>query len=257
MKESEMVNLEGGVDAETGTLTCSPNLPPEPEIGKGFLKPIPETTPLERAAGGVAGAAVITALAAIIVEQSLIVILGGILSCIVGPYCYYQQTRLTDIRALQETKDAITHEVDRLTEENKRLVQNIDNMTASVDRLQEIDQALEVITATQGQSIDTFSKQVEANKGILQQMRSNLKANVLQNLLSVILRSDSDKDMIIDEPEIEDLIRRIQNISGVSLHEDRFRAAIQGKPIGAVMDIVKNLLRSDIPESERIFEIVQ
>jgi hypothetical protein len=251
---TEMVPVKGG-DVETGS--GAPNLPPEPVVGQGFLKPIPETTPVERVAGGVAGVAVITAIVAMVIEQSAIVIVGGILSIIVGPYCYYQQTRLTDIRTLQETKDAVTAEVDRLAKENKRLVQSIDDMTGSVDRLQEIDQALAVLTETQGQTVDAFAKQVEDNKKILQQMRGNLKANILQNLLSVILRSDTDGDFVIGEPEIQDLIRRIQNISGVSIHEDRFRETIQGKSVNAVMEIVKNLLRNDVPEKERIFEIHQ
>jgi hypothetical protein len=247
-------------DVETGNAggIASPNnLPPEPITGQGFLKPVPETTPLERVAAGVAAAAIVTALAAIIVEQSVLVVVGGVLSSIIGPYCYYQQTRLTDIRTLKETKEAITREVDRLEGENKRLVKNIDDMTASVDRLQEIDQALAVITQSQGQNIDAFAKQVEENKVILQQMKGNLKANVLQNLLSVILRSDMDKNFVMDAGEIDQLIRRIQNINDVKLNEVKFRQAIQGQSVSAVMDIVKNLLGSDVPPEDRIFEIHQ
>lgn len=253
---TEMIHI----DVEAGNaagLSTGTNLPPEPVIGQGFLKPVPETTPIERAAAGVALAAVITAVAAAIVEQSVLVIVGGILSSIVGPYCYYQQTRLTDIRTLLETKKAVTVEVDRLEQENKRLVKNIDDMTASVDRLQEIDQALAVITESQGQSIDAFEKQVADNKEILQKMKGNLKANVLQNLLSVILRSDSDQDFKMDAEEVELLIKRIQNISGVTVNEAKFRQAIQGQSIDAVMDIVKNLLRPDVPEEDRIFVISQ
>jgi cell division protein FtsB len=265
---TEMVSVTGATanaDVETGAsggggggISSAGNpLPPEPIIGQGFLKPIPETTPLERVAAGVALGAVVTAVVAVIVEQSLLVIISGVLSSIVGPYCYYQQTRLTDIRTLQETKKAITAEVDRLETENKRLVKNIDDMTTSVDRLQEIDQALAVITESQGQSMDAFAKQVADNKVILQQMKGNLKANVLQNLLSVILRSDTDQDFTMDQTEVDTLMRRLQNISGVTVKEEKFRAAIQGQSINAVMEIVKNLLRPNVPESERIFELQQ
>lgn len=95
-----------GNDAEGGdaVTTITANLPPDPELKAGLLKPIPETTTVERIAGGAACAAVITALAAMIVESSGVVIVAGILSMVVGPYAYYQQTRLTDIRTLQETE---------------------------------------------------------------------------------------------------------------------------------------------------------
>lgn len=79
------------LDVETGG--GGGNLPPEPE-DKGPLKPIAETTVLERIFGIVAGGALATSLAAIIIEQSAIVIVAGVLSCVMGPYAYWQQTRL-------------------------------------------------------------------------------------------------------------------------------------------------------------------
>ena len=70
-------------DVETGNAGASNvvkpleiRLPDDPETGK-VLKPLPETTVMERIAGGVALCAVVTALAAIIVEQSAVVIVGG------------------------------------------------------------------------------------------------------------------------------------------------------------------------------------
>jgi hypothetical protein len=43
----------GNINSSNNTpSTSTGNIPPEPDnIGKGFLKPIPETTPLERVAG--------------------------------------------------------------------------------------------------------------------------------------------------------------------------------------------------------------
>jgi vacuolar-type H+-ATPase subunit E/Vma4 len=247
-------DIELGLPPPTApAVAAATAVPNESAMGKGFLKPLPETTWLERIAGFVAMIAIGTAIAAAVIEQSIIVIVGAILSSVIGPYCYYQQTKLTDIRTLQETKNAISEQVNQLTMENKRLIHNINDLTTSIDRLHEIDEALEVLTSTQGQSIETFQKQVQDNKDILQQMKSNVKANVLQNLLSVILRSDVDQDMIMDSNEVDTLIRRIQNISGVTVNETKFRAVIQNQSISAIMEIVKNLLRPNLPESERIF----
>jgi cell division protein FtsB len=159
----------------TTTSNTTGNTPTAESSGKGFLKPLPEMTLLERVAGIVAmmaiGTAIGMAIAAAIMEQSIIVIVEAILSSIIGPYCYYQQTKLTDIRTLQETKTAITEDVNQLTVQNQRLVQNINNLTSSVDRLEEIEQALKVLTNTQGLSIDAFQKQVTDNQQILSQMK--------------------------------------------------------------------------------------
>lgn len=76
MASTEALDVEAGGGGGGGV-----NLPPEPE-DKGALKPIAETTPLERVFGIVAGGALATSLAAIIIEQSAIVIVAGILSCV-------------------------------------------------------------------------------------------------------------------------------------------------------------------------------
>jgi len=292
--EKQEDDIEGG-----GAVPLS-KFASEPEKKGGLLKPIPETTLIERIAGGVAGLAIITALAAIVVEQSALVGVAGVLSMVVGPYAYYQQTRLTDIKALKETHKvrvhcdtpkhqptlrknwtptslctldyrfqfpllehltivfptkAIKEEVVKLQDENNRLEENVTGLTTSVQHLEDVQQALDVITNSQGQSVSEFANQVEANKKILKQMKSNLKASILQNLLSVILLSDADGDLVISESETDDLVRRLNNISGLKLRESKFRSAISGKSIRSVMEIVKNLLKEDVPEDQVIFEI--
>ena len=88
------------------------DLPPEPEPNKGFLKPIPETTPIERVAGGAAVVSVATALAAMVVEGSAIVLIGGILSAVVGPYAYWQQVQIKVIWGFNHRKQTIKYSSD-------------------------------------------------------------------------------------------------------------------------------------------------
>eukprot|EP00957_Ditylum_brightwellii_P119956 9154680-Ditylum_brightwellii.AAC.1 len=176
-----------------------------------------------------------------------------------GPYAYWQQTRLTDIAALKETHEAVQREVDRLAAENERLHKNVEDLSNTVDRLEDVEQALDVITETQGQSVEAFAEQVEENREILNQMQKNLRANVLQNLLSVIIRSDTDQDFTIDESELDDLVRRIKRINGCELNEDRFRKAIldNGGSLQAVMDVAKNLLSNDTDKDNEIFTLTE
>lgn len=233
---------------EPGTTTPTPS-----KVGQGFLKPIPETTPMERVAGIFACAAVVTALMAMIIEGSTVVIIAGILSAVVGPFAYYQQTELTDIKALKETEEKMRMEVDRLTSENKRLAHNIDEMSESVQGLKDISDALEVITAQQGQSVTTFAAQVEEQRKILDGMQTNLAAKIIDNLLSLAFGADQNDNQIIDPQEAENLIRHIQSLSGVSVKADKFRDAISGQTADKVIDIIENLLKENLPEEEKMF----
>merc|ERR1712183_497305 len=106
---------------------------------------------------------------------------------------------------------------------------------------EDVEQALDVITQTQGQSIAAFEEQVADNRDILNKMQSNLKANVLQNLLQVVIRSDRDEDLTIEDDEVGDLIDRI---NGVEINEKLFREAItsSGGSLQCVMDIIRNLM---------------
>ena len=95
------------------------------------------------------------------------------------------------------------------------------------------------------------------NREILNKMQSNLKANVLQNLLQVVIRSDKDENLTIEEHEIGDLINRIKGINGVEVNEVRFRDAItsSGGSLQCVMDIIRNLMDDNVTEGEEIFII--
>jgi len=221
------------------------------------LRPIAGNTPMEMFAGAIAGASVASAAAAMILQPVNIVFAAGGLSCAIGPYAYWQQRRLTDVIALQETHKALAEQVERLGKENKRLHETVEELSETVDRLEDVEQALDVITQTQGQSIEAFEEQVQDNREILNKMQSNLKANVLQNLLQVVIRSDKDENMTIEEHEIGDLINRITGINGVEVNEERFRDAItsSGGSLQCVMDIIRNLMDDNVTEGEEIFII--
>jgi hypothetical protein len=77
----------------------------------------------------------------------------------------------------------------------------------------------------------------------------------MQNLLSVVMASDADKDMVVDKEEIDTLISRIEGIGGVEVKKDKFRAAFAGNSVSSLMNIVSNLLRDDVKPEDQIFVI--
>lgn len=224
------------------------------------LRKVMSHTPMELVSGTVALIAVGTSVTAMILNPMTPVFVAGALSSVIGPYAYYQQTKLTDILALKETHDAVKQEVDRLQAENMRLNETVGELSDTLDKLEDVEQALDVITQTQGQSVSAFAEQVKENQSILGQMQKNLRANLLQNLLQVVIRSDRDDDLQIDEREVDDLLAKMQKINGVEVREDKLKAAILssgGGDIANVMDVIKNLMNEDVAREDEIFVISQ
>jgi ABC-type antimicrobial peptide transport system permease subunit len=243
-------------DIEEGNVleAAGVNLPPEPEAKAGLLKPVPETTLLERLFIAIAFSAVGTAIAAMVASLfNIVVVIAGILSILMGPYSYYQQTQLTDIATLKETAAAVQVEVDRLGAENDRLGKSVDELGNTVDDLKDVEKAFNTITATQGQSIGDFEVQVEENREILKNMKKSTRGRVIQNFISIIYRGDEDQDDLIDSGEVENVIRGIEKIGGVQVKEDLLREAISGKSIDSVIEVIKNLTDPNTPDEEKIF----
>ncbi|KAL3807727.1 hypothetical protein ACHAXA_005328 [Cyclostephanos tholiformis] len=227
-----------------------------PSKSRRGLNMVKANTPMEIFAGCVAAFSIGTSVTAMVFNSgSAIVYVAGALSSVIGPYAYYQQTKLTDIIALRETHEAVKREVDRLQAENVRLNETVGELSDTIDKLEDVEQALDVITQTQGQSVAAFADQVKENRDILLAMQKNLRANVLQNLLQVVIRSDQDDSMQIEMDEVDDLISRIKKINGVEVSEERFKRAIRtsGGSLSSVMDIIKNLMAEDASEEEQIF----
>ncbi|KAL7554047.1 hypothetical protein ACHAWF_017432 [Thalassiosira exigua] len=240
MSGDEAAMEEGGAPSAGASSSSS-------EKGKK-LKKVMSHTPMEILSGVVAAVTVGTSVSAMVLNPITPVFLAGALSSVIGSYAYYQQTKLTGTVALKETHEAVKRERDRLHAKNVRLNEMIGELSDSIENLEGVRQALDVITKTQGQSVAVFAEQVKENRDILGQMQKNLKASVLQNLLQVVFRSDQDGNNYIEGDEIDDLISRIQKISGADVKEDRFKDMIvsHGGAVSSVMDIIKILMANNV-----------
>jgi hypothetical protein len=255
--EASDVDTERGARKALATTTSTFLTEPEPE--NWFMKGLRATTASERVAAVVAFGAVCSASVAISIDQSVVVIVAGTLSVILSMCAYWQQTRVSDINALHETYRSIQAEIEVLHAENGILAENVAEVRTSVQHLEDVQQVLAAVTSTQDYSIDTLRQQVEGSKKALKQMQSNVKATVLQHLLCVIFRGDSDGNFVIDDDEASNLIRRIQSVPGLYLNEVELQAVISGRSFDSVLVIIEGLLSpsTDVPVDKKILGLSQ
>ena len=189
---------------------------------------------------------VITSLLSILLEASAShpsVLISGVLGLLLAPYAAFQQRKITEVEALKETNEVMQGEVTHLTAENSRLQAQVRQIEKSVANLSQLEDTLEAVTALQGESIKKLEEQLNESKEILANMSQNRKAVILQNLVSVLLATDGNQDMLLSDEEIDDLIHNLESINGVELKEDLVRKTIidSGRSVAAVMEVARNV----------------
>ena len=175
---------------------------------------------------------------------------------VIGPYAYWQQRLLTDVVALQQTQRALSNQIDQLINQTSRLHTTLQSLTTTVNRLEDVERAYDVVTSTQSQTIEAFEEQVGNNRLVLSKMQSGLRSNIMQYILKVIIRSDADGSFILDEDEINDLIDKFNRNSLVEFNEELFRYYItnSGGSIQSIMDIIRNLIHFKNDHDGRVGE---
>ena len=218
---------------------------------------VKENTMIEIAAGGLALVSVSTAIAAMVVTSSFFVNGAGTCAILLGPYSYWQQRNITDVKALKETHEALVREVDILKSENERLKGLVDDLGSSVDKLEEMEDTFDYINEMNIESVEEFRQQVQEGKMILGMMRKNLKASALQNVITVVLNSDVDSNFVFDEQEIEKLIENLKAINGLEMDEQRFRKLIADNngSVDAVVKILNDIIHRRQNRGNEIFKL--
>mmetsp|Transcript_15570 Transcript_15570/g.22182 ORF Transcript_15570/g.22182 Transcript_15570/m.22182 type:complete len:117 (+) Transcript_15570:535-885(+) len=109
-------------------------------------------------------------------------------------------------------------------------------------------------------NISALEDQLNDSQNILGNMKRNLTGIVIQNMISVVLSSDTDGDFKLGPKEIENMIIRIEKIHGIEINDKLFTQKIldRGSGIDAIMDIIQELLE-DGPirksNEERVFKM--
>ena len=163
---------------------------------------------------------------------------------LLSPYSYYQQTRITDIRALKETFLVLKGEVDKMISENTRLKATVGELKDVVDQLENTEKVLAALEDTQGKSIESLKASVEENKANVEALETNMQMKVLENIFQVVRDCDVNNDGKISDEETKALIRRLKDLGGIKVDEKKIIASMKegNGSVEAVRSIVVELL---------------
>lgn len=158
--------------------------------------------------------------------DSVIVIVSGVISAIVASTAGVKQVIMRRMDTLRMVHNKIRSEVNRFMEENNKLTRNVDGLEDEVIQLQDIEKQLNGIAERTGSTAKELIALVKENSAILKQQKILAKADLQEQLLATVLRTDRDGNLQIDEREASILILRMRNHGGLEFDEERVRNAL-------------------------------
>ncbi len=193
---------------------------------------------------------VLTSLISMVAEYSSTAIqhpamvLSGCLGLILSPYAKFQQEKLTQVKALEQTNLVLEDELTYLQQEHEKITKHVETVDASTTKLQSLQSTLSVVQSANIKSIDQLEKQVQQAKEILSQFQQNTQAMILQNLITVLVNCDSDHTMTLDDNEVDKLIKSLESIHNVQFNDTKIRQLIldNQRSVTAIMEIARNLV---------------
>lgn len=91
-------------------------------------------------------------------------------------------------------------------------------------------------------------------------IKKNLERSVVQQVMSVVVQADADRDFFIGKSEMEVLILRLKMIQGIEFDEANFRKAVSMDADGIIhlseiMKVLRNLMDDSVAEEDNIFHL--
>lgn len=211
---------------------------------------VPKTSYLAGGALGANGA--LAGVAA--VSMNPLPLIAGIAGTPSATYVIYQNKKLQDLGSVREANNKIREETNRLAVENAKLKESIGMLEGNVNRLKAVEESLGTMAEQQGSDVNKLTELVKENQKTIDEMKRLMKGKISQNIISTVLKCD-DGDFKLDDREVDILCLRLNNIEGVTFHENTMRDIIKKKDgdVLAVMTVIRDLL-SDEPTGPTVFD---
>jgi len=197
---------------------------------------------------GLGGGAVASAGAMVLYPAVLMFVMGGI--CVANvPYAAIKERQIGKIPTLRSMNNKLREDANNLKEEVDVLSEEIDILEPEADRAAAVEEQLREIADRQQVNVDKLVNLVKENEIILAKMRDNLRQRIVQDIITIVVKSDTDNDNTINKSEAKTLALRIRlslQEYGVEFDSEKFLKAIgDDATVQGVIAIVQKLLPNE------------
>ena len=113
------------------------------------------------------------------------------------------------------------------------------------------------IAVEAGEQVDRLVSIVQQNGQLQTKIKKQLEDDVIQSIMTTIIRTDRDGNFVLNRSEVYELEVRLENIPAVHFERQNFRNFLASDKddltLADLAKIVHNLKDPNIPEKDRIF----
>lgn len=192
------------------------------------------------------GAGLVASAGAMVLAPTVFVfVMAGV--CIGNvPYAAFKESRIGKLPSLRSMNNKLREDANKLEDEVDILSDEIDALEPEADRAAAVEEELREIANQQQVNVDKLVELVKENEIILEKMRDNLRHRIVQDIITIVVKSDTDNDQTIDRQEAKTLALRIRlalQEYDVQFDSEKFLNAIGKNPsVTGVIAIVQKLL---------------
>lgn len=139
---------------------------------------------------------------------------------------------------------------------NNVLTAHVDQLEDEADSLKETEGKLDSLAIEQGTNSANLVNIVQTNNVIIKKQKELIKADTMASIMSTVLRSDRDESRTFDDREINRLVLFMKGLPAIIVNESILRQKLSAdRSLFAVMELLREIEREDIPEAERVLLI--
>lgn len=216
-----------------------------PEIGLGAV---------------IAGASVLvaTSVASSFLTQPTIVDVSSMSTAALAPFAAHQHHRVRKLGCHKDVQQELLANIDRMKTTNVELTANVDQFKSKVNRLAKVEASFQEMVASSQYNVDKIMTLCKETAAVQKQMEDIMKARIVSDVLSNILRVDRSEDFTLGDNEMEILIIRMGMQHGVRFDETGFRKKLtmtSDRSIKTILNIFRNLLDDNPDDDHKLFAI--
>jgi len=195
---------------------------------------------------------------AIISSQLFLADLTGYLLICFCPYMSYQKRSLLKLQTFRDALNDMRSHVNDFMRQNNVLTLNINKLALSVNELKKVEDELGKI-AGNTDNVERLIEVVTETKRINAEMKKIVEASIIQQMITTIIRTDRNNDMVISPSELRLLMKRLDAKPGFDFNEEQFLNLL-GNPkedtsIEEIMKVIRNLKDHSLSKEKSVFVI--